>query len=306
MTPNRLFNRLKKQITLLKTIGPVSILDDILNGINVWSTHVESKQNARFLGSISGQDSGYLNIVDLALTNPKVFQKFKSNREYREILEHVDRSLGQEYLEVIKLYGSIPANLLDFCKSTYCKPFRYSYSEIGRVSPSNLRYAKVALDLKALFGDLSGYRVAEIGVGYGGQFHAISTLAKPSEYSFFDLPKVIDLATLYISRFVNESSSRISDGSHNTDKAFDLVISNYAFSELERKIQEEYFEKVILKSIRGYMIYNDIGNSLFDSMKFQEVLERIPGSIMVPENPISHPKNKLVIWGHASTDLLQL
>jgi hypothetical protein len=48
-------------------------------------------------------------------------------------------------------------------------PTTYVYHRFGRISPSTLRYVKVASDLRRLFGDLTGAKVAEIGVGYGGQ-----------------------------------------------------------------------------------------------------------------------------------------
>ena len=39
---------------------------------------------------------------------------------------------------------------------------------------------------------------------------------------------------------------------------YDLVISNYAFTELPREIQTVYYEKIISKSAKGYITYNDI------------------------------------------------
>ena len=50
---------------------------------------------------------------------------------------------------------------------------------------------------------------------------------------------------------------RFLDGKHlYSDVPSDFCISNYAFSELTRAVQDSYLEKVILKSKAGYMAWN--------------------------------------------------
>ena len=78
---------------------------------------------------------------------------------------------------------------------------------------------------------------------------------------------------------------------------YDLVISNYAFTELPRHIQEIYLEKVILNSRRGYIIYNDINPAEFKSYKKEELLKVIPGSRIIDEVPLTHPNNCVIVWG---------
>ena len=73
----------------------------------------------------------------------------------------------------------------------------------------------------------------------------------------FDLPPVLKLASKYLESHVLNSAYRLctlnqSDGS----EAYDLVISNYAFSELPSGVQTKYIEKVMLKSRRGYLTMN--------------------------------------------------
>ena len=36
----------------------------------------------------------------------------------------------------------------------------------------------------------------------------------------------------------------------------DLVVSNYALSEIKRSLQDEYLRNVLLRAARGYMIWN--------------------------------------------------
>ena len=48
------------------------------------------------------------------------------------------------------------------------------------------------------------------------------------------------------------------------------MISNYAFSELSRDLQDEYYEKVISKSDNFYMMYNHISKN---NLQFDEFLD---------------------------------
>ncbi len=298
MLLSRIIRRALKQFLLLTTDGPSSLVDDLLNGVRVWSLKPDSSKVLIENGSISGTDSNYMAITQLAVSNEKVFRKFKSNREYREILEHVNREQGKIYLEVIKRYQTLDQPAIDYIKSNYCSPFRYSYSGVGRVAPSNLRYLKVALDLRALFGKLENLRIAEIGIGYGGQYCALSSLSSLGEYHLYDLPQVTNLTTKYLKLLgFNLNGIEIADfRKENTD--IDLVVSNYAFSELDRKLQEIYLQNVVMHSKRGYMIYNDIIGGAFDTILLEELVDLIPGAEILDEFPLTHPKNRLIVWGH--------
>jgi hypothetical protein len=80
-------------------------------------------------------------------------------------------------------------------------------------------------------------------------------------------------------------------------RAYDLVVSNYAFTELPRSIQESYLQRVILRSSRGYITYNEITPPRFRSYKAEELLALIPRATRVKEEPLTHPKNCIIVWG---------
>jgi hypothetical protein len=303
MQIRRILLRIRKQALLFREFGHQSLTDDLLNGFRVWSMKDGKVKAELATGSISGMDGSYLNIVELAVAEKRYFSKFKSNREYREILEHVNREQGSEYLNIMGGYGTAQKGLVDFCKQDVSKPFRYTYAKFGRVSPTNLRYAKITLDLEKLFGSTKNFKIAEIGIGYGGQCLAVSQQNAFSSYTFYDLPQVIRLSRKYLKLF-DTDQFQISDGDFSVESNYDLVISNYAFSEITRDLQERYMSSVVLKSKRGYVIYNDIGTSGFDTMSIEEFVSRIPGSVMLNEAPLTHPRNKLVVWGHTRTDEL--
>jgi hypothetical protein len=78
----------------------------------------------------------------------------------------------------------------------------------------------------------------------------------------------------------------------------DLVISNYAFSELRRPIQEAYLRKVLQPAKRGYITFNQIAPGNFQSYSAAELLQIIPGSKVFEERPLTHPNNCVIVWGH--------
>jgi hypothetical protein len=160
----RIFKRLENQYRLAVKFGVVSALDDLINGVRVWSFRPVNKINLGNGSSVS-ETNDYLNIVDAAVNIPYAFKKFKSCRQYREILEHVNRDQGNSYAEIIKAYGSASKELTSFIPTDLGKPFRYSYKGFGRVSPTSLRYGKIALDIQAIFGSTKDFSIAEIGIG---------------------------------------------------------------------------------------------------------------------------------------------
>ena len=78
---------------------------------------------------------------------------------------------------------------------------------------------------------------------------------------------------------------------------YGLVISNYAFTELTREIQDEYLSKVILRAQRGYITYNEITPPSYRSYRAEELLAMIPGARRLPEAPLTHPANCIIQWG---------
>ena len=62
---------------------------------------------------------------------------------------------------------------------------------------------------------------------------------------------------------------------------YDLVISNYAFLELSREIQDMDFEKVISRSREGYITWNSLSYDLLDGYSEDELFEKISGSSVI-------------------------
>ena len=247
--------------------------------------------------SISDQNS-YVQLCELAVANQGVFSKFRKCLEYRLILEHVTKRFGKQYLD-IALRNSDVLGYYDRIKiqNSIGDPVTFRYKKIGRTSPTTLRYLKVLVDLIDLFGPLDNKVISEIGVGFGGQAHAIAVNQNIEKYLLFDLPPVLELNKKFLGAVGNIDKFEFIDGRNPSERSSDLVISNYAFSELNREIQLMYLERVIPKAKMGYITWNELSYKQLGGLSVEELLERIPGSILKPEKPLTFANNVIIAWG---------
>ena len=260
-----------------------------------------------FSSSVSESDSQatfYENAVNAIITSDYKMRKFRRIYNYREILEHVDFKLGKKYLDrAITLSGE--SCLADFpisLRDTFGQPWVYEYRKIGKISPTSLRYFAVTQELRARFGDPKTSVIAEIGAGYGGQYLALSDAWNVNTYIIYDLPEVQVLISKFISR--NHSSNAIEFRSLDEalpSQRIDLVISNYAFSELPLKVQLNYIETVILKADRGYLIMNSGRTNHSGRSKgkitLQELQDIRPDIQVSEEFPKTGIDNYVISWG---------
>ena len=112
-----------------------------------------------------------------------------------------------------------------------------------------------------------------------------------------DLPKVLELQKKYLSQIpgIKFISAFESNDDRSNFVEYDLLISNFAFSELDKRTQDLYLEKYIRRSAHGYMIWNNINQPGF-SYNLNEVLELIPNSFIKNEIPLTDNGNFLIIW----------
>lgn len=253
------------------------------------------------------QAQEYVSLCRKAAEQDKFFFDFRRNPIYNEILEHVSFEQGQEYIDVLEKNKCIfsKEDINNFCKNDlYGNPKVFSYvinNEEYTISPTTLRYMKVLSDILRLFDVDNVHSIAEIGIGYGGQCRLLNCKLDLDTYFLFDLPEVLSLSKLYLGnlgldetflRFINANNIR-------TDGEFDLVISNYAFSELTRSAQDVYLKDVILKSKAGYITWNSLSFKYMDGYGVTELLKIIPESHSIVENPQTseYGDNVIIIFG---------
>ncbi len=245
----------------------------------------------------------YSKMIWKFIKNERTFNKFRRNFYYRQILEHVDFALGRDYLRKIESIepSFLPKNYVLIKNDNIGKPRLYKFSGCGTISPTTLRYISVMLELKKLFQFEAPIKVAEIGIGYGGQFVIINEFMNIQSYSAFDLPQVLELSEKFISS-VSSTHNFVKKDIYNVEpEQFDLLISNYAFSELPIHIQREYVEKIISRAKMGYMIMNsgksDLTGRSAGKISLSELQDKITGLEVLQEIPLTGPDNYLLVWG---------
>jgi len=244
----------------------------------------------------------YRDFCALAAQNDEVFKTFKQNPSYHGVLENVSTSQGMELIKILQdKYPNILENWSKFASSDQVgSPFLSYYPELGFLSPTTLRYAKILGEILVLFGDLTDKKIIEVGAGYGGQCKVIADLCQFRSYSIVDLPEPLALAQKYLSYF-DVTNVHFIPANQAAEKSCDLFISNYAFSECYRDIQTEYLNIYILNSSAGYMLYNEYREGTepkpYTSHELASILRSHGYNVtFYAEEPLTASGNVLLTW----------
>ena len=247
----------------------------------------------------SAELASYPSLCGSAARETEIFKRFRSSRIMVEALDHVSIDQGKDYISEILKNRSW---LEDFTKvllhiDSLGKPRKYRFAPYGTFSPTLLRYLKVYVEIESQFGSLTDLDVVEIGIGFGGQSSLIGMLDKPASYTFYDIPPVLELTQRFVSELNIPGEFKYIDGRNPIELNADLVISNYAFSELSLDLQNEYLSKVILKSPRGYITWNSLSAEQLGGRSLADLVRLIPNSQLLPEQPWTSKNNAIIIWG---------
>lgn len=226
-------------------------------------------QNINTGDAIQGIYQRYLKVCREAVKSEKVFKTFKSHPDFMEVLEHCSARIGQNHLDqIINNYPSALLHEKVIDNDSIGEPLRIPYAVPKEImfrgiliSPTTLQYINVVSNLRMKLGTLDGLAITEIGGGYGGQCKVIQDYFNIDRYDIVDLPEVAELQFKYLSRLNQIEKVNIfkcdSDYLPVLRSKYDLVISNYALSEMPRDVQLNYVKHVCLKSTHGYLTCND-------------------------------------------------
>ena len=214
--------------------------------------------------SLCDCDFNYLNICKGATQNDEIFAGFKGMPAYQGIVETVIESHGLQYLDLILTQTSSWVQYFDeFRKNDiYGGAHIYDYGNYGNFSPTTLRYIKVASDIFTHFGPWDNFDIIEIGAGYGGQCLIFSKLNTWKSYTIVDLPDVLPLIKKYLNAHGITNITLLTPDQLPENGSYDLAISNFAFSECVRSLQQEYLDKLLYQSNLGYMCCNTVDGSM--------------------------------------------
>lgn len=250
-------------------------------------------------------DGQYPQFCQKAADNTELFAQFKNIPVYSGVVENVSYEQGKEYLDAIKKQSP---KLLDYLEAfklndSIGNPHKFYYDDIGEISPTTLRYIKIASDLEMLFGSLDQCTIVEIGCGYGGQCKILTDIFHCKKYTIIDLPGPLALAKRFLNELEVQNVHFLSFDSEIPDRAFDLVISNYAFSECTSSMQQRYIEDVFTHSNSGYLLCNNFPTNDPLSYLFSnktETLKKLSNQkihwMELQEDPKTSPNNYLIVW----------
>ena len=180
-------------------------------------------------------------------------------------------------------------------------PIKYYYDELKtKISPTTLRYIKVASDIKKIFKD-EITNIVEIGCGYGGQYLILDQVMKINHYVLMDLHNVNKLIEKYLEHhLLNSSYETKTINQLQSNKQFDLVISNYAFSEVPPQTQLSYIKKILSKSKNGYLTMNSgkENSTIKKHLSLEEIKNYIKDIKILEEEPNTSEGNYIIIWGN--------
>lgn len=239
----------------------------------------------------TSDDNHYPIFCESAAADDTVFKTFKTSPIYNEILEHVSVEQGYQYYNHFKHNQDILKIIEKFkVNDNIGGPRTYDY-DFGKFSPTTLRYISVLSDLSQL--KLDDMDIVEIGAGYGGQYTVLRQYAKPKSYTIIDLPEVIKLQRKYIKQQkLDDIELNFYSLDNLPELTGDLLISNYAFSECVKEIQDKYIQKIINNCKRGYVIHNN-----FEGYTHTDLINILPHNVKeFKEVPNTAPSNVLLTW----------
>lgn len=233
----------------------------------------------------------YIEVIKHNLKKQPRDWSFKSDFYYNSILEHVSSELGIQYLYYIqKEFTSIFENnkddLIKLCKinDEYGTTNKYNFEGFCECSPSNLRYIYHALlNLKYMKKlDIINPDIIEIGGGYGGLCFFISRLCHLFDiyiktYHIFDLAEAAELQRYYLNNLnvATCTTGVLYDCDNYIFQKDSYLISNYAFSEFNENIRNEYVNKVISPfTTHGMLVWNAIEPYKFIDKEIEVEVER--------------------------------
>lgn len=182
---------------------------------------------------------------------------FRRTTDVRDIVETVGAVEGRFYTRRIREWGSQWLSNEGVARvDAWGNPIRWPGFLLGTprsFSPTTLRYLATALWLRKNGHVTEGSRITEIGVGFGG-LAAMNALVSGAFTTLVDLPQVERAALRMLEENGLAAHAVTSSGQNYTSSS--LVISNYAFTELNASIQQGYMEKYLKRTPHGVIVSN--------------------------------------------------
>ncbi len=249
---------------------------------------------------INQQDvDNYENAIDLALINEDFFKRFKDS-PYANIVGMGTEEQLPYFIEYInKSFPYTKESLKQFEKNDIYGGLK-TYDVLGaKLSINTARYIKSSLEAgwhcpspESNCGEFNNYNiVTEIGIGYGGLCFAMNKMWGIDKYHLIDLPKPSKLAEKYLNRL------EINNISFDVPIKSDLVISEFALSELSLDLVDQYNETILKNSHSLYLMIN-INDNPARKESFLKIISKYHDITRYDEYPKTQWPNDLLIGKH--------
>ena len=245
----------------------------------------------------------YTKFCSQIVNNEKSFSTFRRDPRYTYMLEHVNQNHGARYLdEVLKKFKKY-ITLINWsgvhANDKFGQPQKCNYAhKLAKhvkldnylFSPTTLRYLHIGLDVLQRHINKQ-LNIVEIGGGYGGQCWLIFVLAplfnvEITSYTILDL---------YYPTLVQDKYLRKMGGDMNkimcitvdkyVNQPVDLLISNFALSEIQTEYQKCYAD-IVSQSDHGYFLWNRVDTSILSGKDLS----------ISAETPATKFKNRLICY----------
>lgn len=210
----------------------------------------------------SGSDvKSYRDICRLASQDETVFSTFRVHKDYGYNLGEWQDDTRKIALDIIeKEYPDLLEYTKKFEESEKFGGPLIHKTKLGNFSDPTIRYIRTLGNIKTLFGSLDNFNIVEIGAGYGGQCKITSDAYNVNSYTLVDLPEVLALDKKFLTKLNVKNVQYMPPDTVPSATSYDLIVSNFAFAECERSIQQNYIDRILKYVKRGFITYNFDGH----------------------------------------------
>ncbi len=219
-----------------------------------------------------------------AVEDDEVFKTFRSSHIFKEMIGMEEKWQGDEYLERVSLEAHGGAlERLDSVGSPVKHIYGGRLGEGGvELSPTTLRYYYTLHEIVREIGipTPDTTRIIEIGGGYGGLASVVTTVYPNLLYHMVEIDPVSRLARKYLERCGCDGVEVFEPGAYSNgmngmngmeDSArYDILISEYALSEMDSDGLDFYFETILPLCDTCYL-----GMNIWDQTKKDQFIERL-------------------------------
>lgn len=197
---------------------------------------------------------------DKAASDPEAFAVFRQQTEIIRTMEGREPEWAAELWQFAVEKWPAARNYRKFFRRLDAIGGPQNPQEVSQGFFLTATMASFIADAAALvycFGNLNGLHIAELGGGYGALAAIVCGTQAPGSYTIYDIPETCALQRAYLGA---ARTAGVKTSSFIGEVTPDMVVSNYAFSELNVDSRKEIGKRMFLKSPRGFVTWHSLTN----------------------------------------------